>query len=80
MEKLVEDNGWKARVVQEHKEIAERIRKLDAWLNKQLETTHPEEIPGYRLMRMQLYVMQAYVLALEERMDKYGIEYRETST
>ena len=42
MEKLVEDNGWKARVVQEHKEIAERIRKLDAWLNKQLETTHPE--------------------------------------
>lgn len=75
MKKLVEDDGWKARLVDEHKELVERINKLDTWMSKQLETVEPEEIPGYRLMCIQLRAMQAYASALEERMDKYGIKY-----
>lgn len=30
MEKMTEDNGWKARLVDERKELVERINKLDA--------------------------------------------------
>lgn len=75
MEKFVEDDGWKARLVDEHKKLVERINKLDTWMSKQLETTEPEEIPGYRLMCIQLCAMQAYASALEERMSLYEIEY-----
>lgn len=57
MEKLVEDDGWKARLVDEHAELVERMDKLHAWLGKQLETVEPEEIPGYRIMCIQLYAI-----------------------
>lgn len=66
-------DDWKKRLIEEHKELIERIEKLEDFLNKH----NPNEIQGFDIMCMQLYAMQTYAMALKARENLYGIEVRE---
>ena len=59
---------WQARLLVEHKELKERIKKLELFLNGHI----PAEVQGYDLMKCQLYAMKAYEQALIGRMKLYG--------
>lgn len=66
-------DDWKKRLIEEHKELIERIKKLEDFLNKH----DPEEIQAFDIMCMQLYAMQTYAMALKARENLYGIEVKE---
>lgn len=66
--------AWKARLIVEHRELKERIKKLELFLNSH----STAEIQGYDLMLCQLSVMQAYEYVLFERMKLYGMVTKST--
>lgn len=61
---------WKNRLVKEYKELLDKIKKLE----KFLDTHSSNEIQGWDYMCMQLYAMQTYAMALKARIKLYGIE------
>lgn len=62
-------NDWKKRLINEHRELVERIEKLEEFLEKH----DRNEIQGFEYMCIQLYAMQTYAMALKARINLYKI-------
>ena len=66
--------GWKERMIDEYKELCNRIKKLDDFI--QANEERDESIVSdeqYRLMMIQYYAMCAYEGALRARIEDIGV-------
>lgn len=72
-ERRAEMDDFKTRMVDEYKQLLERIDKLDKAVDWAADTDEVSD-SHYRLMRVQYFAMCAYEGALRARIDDLGLE------